>query len=324
MNCPDCQRVIPDTYTSCPNCGARIPPSQLPARQGWNKRAYGIAAGVIGLLVVAGIMYSQFSDIFGVEPATAPSSFVATLAATLAPTPTPAIAAKPTPAGIPEPTATAMPTPIPTATPTPQPTYTPYPTPTPRLTATPIPRLTPPTISRLTAPPIPGPAPTLRPTATPRPRPTLRPTATPTPRPTRVPWVPREVKYADPEYTISVPGIWQGGRVTFFAKEHSSTPALWAQYNTIMGARRYDISSLNDMGVNLVGTYFKERYSSDELCGERGFVVIRETALVPDHRNVGIALHVDVCEADLPLEPEPGVSNQVISQIIITSLYRKN
>ena len=304
MNCPDCQRVIPDTYTSCPNCGARIPPSQLPARQGWNKRAYGIAAGVIGLLVVAGIMYSQFSDISGTEPATAPSSFVATLAATLAPTPTSAIAAKPTPAGIPEPTATAMPTPIPTATPTPQPTYTPYPTPTPRLTAPPIPRLT--------APP------------TPRPAPTFRPTATPRPRPTRVPWVLREVKYADPEYTISVPGIWQGGRVTFFAKEHSSTPALWAQYNTIMGARRYDISSLNDMGVNLVVTYFKERYSSDELCGERGFVVIRETALVPDYRYVGIALHVDVCEADLPLEPEPGISNQAISQIIITSLYRRN
>ena len=78
------------------------------------------------------------------------------------------------------------------------------------------------------------------------------------------------------------------------------------------------------MGVNLVGTYFKERYSSDELCGERGFVVIRETALVPDYRYVGIALHVDVCEADLPLEPEPGISNQAISQIIITSLYRRN
>ena len=310
MNCPDCQRVIPDTFSSCPNCGARIRPSQLPARQRWNKWAFGIAAGVMGLVIVAGVMYSQFSDIIGAEPATAPPSRAATLAATLAPTPTPAIAAKPTPAGIPEPTATAMPTSIPTATPTPRPTYTPYPTPTPRPTATSTPRLT--------APPIPGPAPTLRPTITPTPRPTA------TPRPTRVPWVLREAKYADPEYTISVPSVWSGGRVTFFAKEHSSTPALWAQYNTIMGSRRYDISSLNDMGVNLVGTYFKERYSSDELCGERGFVVIRETALVPDYRYVGIALHVDVCEADLPLEPEPGISNQAISQIIITSLYRRN
>ena len=81
---------------------------------------------------------------------------------------------------------------------------------------------------------------------------------------------------------------------------------------------------MDDIGVNLVGTYFKERYTSDELCEERGFVVIRESALVLDYREVGIALHVDVCEADLYLEAEPGITNEAISRRIITSLYQKN
>ena len=96
------------------------------------------------------------------------------------------------------------------------------------------------------------------------------------------------------------------------------------QRNTIRGAYRYDISSLNDTGVKLVCTYFKERYSSDELCGERGFVVIRESALALDYRYVGVAVHVDVCEADLYLEAEPGVTNEDISRRIIGSLYQKN
>ena len=112
--------------------------------------------------------------------------------------------------------------------------------------------------------------------------------------------------------------------MTFLAKEHSSTPASWVQYNTIRGAYRYDISSLGDAGVKLVGTYFKERYSSDELCGERGFVVIRESALVLDYRHAGIAVHVDVCEADLYLEAEPGVTNEAVSRRIITSLHKTN
>ncbi len=74
----------------------------------------------------------------------------------------------------------------------------------------------------------------------------------------------------------------------------------------------------------MVGTYFKERYSSDELCGERGFVVIRESALVLDYRHAGIAVHVDVCEADLYLEAEPGMTNEAISRRIIQSLLRTN
>ena len=214
----------------------------------------------------------------------------------------PAWATAPTtpPTVAPKPTATPTPTPALTATPTSLPTYTPFPT----ATATPTPRPTA--------------------TPTPWPTPTLTPTATPTPRPTRVPWVLREAKYADPEYTISVPSVWSGGRVTFFAKEHSSTPASWVQRNTIRGAYRYDISSLGDAGVKLVGTYFKERYSSDELCGERGFVVIRESALALDYRYVGVAVHVDVCEAGLYLEAEPGITNEAISRRIIGSLYQKN
>ena len=320
MNCPDCRNVIPDSVIFCAYCGNRIFPSQVPAFNFWRRRRKSIiiVATSVSLLSVSVMSLMFFGSPVDPTPtpAATPTPTSAVLATAPTPTPKPTVEPSPeptvTPSPEPEPsllptsTPNLEPTPAPTATPTPQPTYTPYPTPTPQLTATPTPW------------------PTATPTPWPTPTPTPRPTAIPTPRPTRVPWVLREAKYADPEYTISVPGIWQGGRVTFFAKEHSSTPALWAQYNTIMGARRYDISSLNDMGVNLVGTYFKERYSSDELCGERGFVVIRETALVPDHRYVGIALHVDVCEADLYLEAEPGVSNQAISQRIITSLSRRN
>ena len=102
--------------------------------------------------------------------------------------------------------------------------------------------------------------------------------------------------------------------------------------NTILGARRYDDKPLKEVGVvGLVGTYFKERYSSDAryspvkgLCADKGFVVIRETAVLWDHRNVGIALHVDVCESDLHLEVEPGMTNEAVSRRIITSLHRKN
>ncbi len=104
------------------------------------------------------------------------------------------------------------------------------------------------------------------------------------------------------------------------------------QGNSIPGARRSDIQPLKEVGVvGLVGTYFKERFSSDAryspvkgLCADKGFVVIRETAVLWDHRNVGIALHVDVCESDLHLEVEPGVTNEAVSRRIITSLHRKN
>ena len=103
------------------------------------------------------------------------------------------------------------------------------------------------------------------------------------------------------------------------------------QSRSIKGARRYDIQYLTDVGLDLVGTYFKERYSSDAryspvrgLCADKGFVVIRETAVLWDHRNAGIALHVDVCESDLHLEAEPGVTNEAISRRIIESFRRKN
>ena len=103
------------------------------------------------------------------------------------------------------------------------------------------------------------------------------------------------------------------------------------QGNSILGARRSDIQALKAVGVDLAGTYFKERFSSDAryspvrgLCADKGFVVIRETAVLWDHPNAGIALHVDVCESDLHLEAEPGMTNEIISFLIIKSLRRKN
>ncbi len=226
----------------------------------------------------------------------------------------PAVATKPAmfPTVSPTPTApptsqpTATPTTVPTATFAPQPTVTPEPSPTPSPTALPA------------ATPIP----TSTPTVTPRPTPTAR--STPTPPPTRVPLVLGHARHADAHYTINVPNQWAGGRVTFFAKAYSGPPGPWAQYNTIQGAKRYDIESLKNAGVNLVGTYFQERYSSDQLCGTKGFVVIRETALVTHFPGTGIALHIDVCEADLSLQAEPGITNEDVSNNIIKSLRNQS
>ncbi len=198
---------------------------------------------------------------------------------------------------------TPTPTNVPTNTPTPTVAPSPTPTPTRRPAATPTP--------------------TRRPVATPTP--TRRAAATPTPtrRPTPVPRVLQRATNGDAQYTIEVPANWQGGHIRFFARAHPSTPAQWAQHNTILGARRYEISSLKDVGARVIGTYFKERYSSEELCGLVG-VVIRETALVVDYREVGVALHIDVCEADLYEEAEPGLTNEQISRRIIMSLSNQN
>ena len=187
-----------------------------------------------------------------------------------------------------------------------------------RLTDPPEPHPTP--VEDIGAPPVlpflfaPDPPPTSAP----------EPTVTPTPMPTRVPRVLQHARHAGAHYTITVPSGWRGGDITYFARSHTGPPAAWAQYNTIVGARRYDIRSLKDAGVNLVGTYFKERYSSDQICGDRGFVVIRETALLVGFPEVGIALHIDVCEADLFLEAEAGLTNEAISNEIIRSLRLQN
>ncbi len=154
--------------------------------------------------------------------------------------------------------------------------------------------------------------------------PTPPPTITPTPAPTRVPRALQHARHSDAHYTVNVPTGWPGGRVTFFARAYSGPPGPWVQANTIRGATRYEIKSLKDAGVNLVGTYFKERYSSEELCGARGFVTIRESALVTHYPGTGIALHVDVCEADLPLESEAGLTNEDVSHEIIRSLQKQN
>ena len=154
--------------------------------------------------------------------------------------------------------------------------------------------------------------------------PTPTPTITPTPAPTRVPKVLRSARHSNAHYTINVPQNWPGGRVTFFAKAYSGPPGPWVQANTIRGATRYEIKSLREAGVILVGTYFKERYSSEQLCGTRGYVVIRESAILTHYPGTGIALHVDVCEADLPKKAESGFTNEAISNEIIRSLRRQN
>ena len=154
--------------------------------------------------------------------------------------------------------------------------------------------------------------------------PTPPPTIAPTPAPTRVPQELRHARHSDAHYTVNVPSGWPGGRVTFFGNAYSGPPGPWVQANTIRGATRYEIMSLKDAGTNLVGTYFKERYSSEELCGAKGYVAIRETALLVHYPGSGIALHVDVCEADLHTEAEEGITNEDISNDIIRSLRNQS
>ena len=154
--------------------------------------------------------------------------------------------------------------------------------------------------------------------------PTPPPTVTPTPAPTRVPRVLQHARHSSVHYTVNVPSGWPQGRVTFFARAHSGTPGSWVQTNTVRGATRYEIQPLTGLGLNLVGTYFKERYSSEALCGTRGYIVVRESALLVAFPEVGVALHIDVCEADLPLEAETGFTNEVISSEIIKSLRNQN
>ena len=154
--------------------------------------------------------------------------------------------------------------------------------------------------------------------------PTPTPTITPTPAPTRVPRSLLSAGRGDVSYTVQARQNWPEGKITFFASAHTGNQATWVERNTIRGARRYEIMSLKDAGVDVVGTYFKERYSSESLCGQRGFIVIRESALLVAYPEVGVALHIDVCEADLLLEAEQGFTHEDISNEIIRSLRSRN
>ena len=188
--------------------------------------------------------------------------------------------------------------------------------------ATPTPTETPPRMPMPTSTPTPAPTVTPAPTKTPTPPP--MPTATPTPAPTGVPTRLHRVEHAGVTYTAQGPTVWAAGRVTLEAKPHAGSPGEWVERTTTIGARRYDISSLKDAGINGVGTYFKERYSSEDLCGLRGFVTIRESAVLVAYPETGIALHVDVCEADIYSEEIYGSTNEQVSNSIIRSLRRRD
>ena len=71
------------------------------------------------------------------------------------------------------------------------------------------------------------------------------------------------------------------------------------------------------------GIYFKERFSDEGWCGQRGFIVIRESVLITDYPEIGVAVHVDVCEADLPEEAEPGKTHEDVSREIVRSLRKQ-
>ncbi len=94
--------------------------------------------------------------------------------------------------------------------------------------------------------------------------------------------------------------------------------------HTIPSARFLHAGYLKDIGNPQVGSHFIQRYSSDDLCQSSGGIVIRESALLVDHRNAGIGVHVDICQADLHLEAEPGVTNEQISRRIIRSLFERS
>ena len=398
MNCPRCQNVIPSSTIFCAYCGARVLPTQIPARS--RSRRNGIILGIALIILLVGAGNWLFGSFVQEEEVTAA---VPVVIPDPSPTPT-AVPEESRPAPTPQATFTPMPTATPTLTASPTPNPTPTAVPRPTNTSTPMPTATP--------TPLPIPTPTPRPTATstviprgielspstghpytevsiygrgvqanvqvdlvyiqlgigyidvtPSPKPftdsngklylnfsvprlvgglytvvvrignvetqtifqvialpTPTPTITPVPVPTRVSKVLRHARHAGAHYTVNVPSNWSGGHVTFFGRNYEGPPGPWVQANTIRGATRYDITALKEAGVNLVGTYFKERYSSDELCGTKGYVVIRETALLTNYPSTGIALHVDVCEEDLHIEAELGFTNEDISNEIIRSL----
>ncbi len=174
--------------------------------------------------------------------------------------------------------------------------------------------------------PLPTPTPAPTPTVTPTPRPT----ATATPRPTRISWGRKEFGYFEAEYYITIPNDWRhsSGRyssesprstikVETVAVPFSGTPARWAEDQTIPHASFLNSGYLRDIGSPLAGSHFIQRFSSDHLCQSKDGLVIRESALVLDYRSAqpaGIAVHVDICQADLNDE------NRQVSRAIISSL----
>ena len=76
--------------------------------------------------------------------------------------------------------------------------------------------------------------------------------------------------------------------------------------------------------MSLQGIYFKERFSDNSFCGNLGFIVIRESILITDFPEIGVAVHVDVCEANLFTEFEPGKTNEDVSRQIVRSLRKQN
>ena len=110
------------------------------------------------------------------------------------------------------------------------------------------------------------------------------------------------------------------------AKAFSGTPQQWNQSQIIGHARLLESGSLKEIGSPLVGSYFKQRYPSSQLCQSKEGLVVRESALtlykttVP---NAGITVHVDVCQTDLDERSNEGVTYERTSHDIILSLRQR-
>ena len=160
--------------------------------------------------------------------------------------------------------------------------------------------------------------------------PTPTPTPTSTPTPTRIPLSQVDFGYLDATYYIKLPVTWRSSaspysyenpsgtiKIELVAQPFSGTPAQWAERQTIPHAYFLHRGSSKDIGIPLAGSHFIQRFSSDHLCQDKDGLVIRESALVLDHRSAqpaGIAVHVDICQADL------SDGNKEISREIIQSL----
>ena len=112
------------------------------------------------------------------------------------------------------------------------------------------------------------------------------------------------------------------GHITFFAEDWPLAPAQWANRNRVVGSILKESLPLENYARGLTGTYLKERYIawSDSRCGSGA--TIRISASLLDADGVGIALHIDICEADLYKNPWPGVNNEQLAIRIITSLRK--
>ena len=328
-----------------------------PPPMGGKRRSIIIAAAAAALIFVAcgaGIIMLLSG---GEEEVSSNPNSSELLAAPPTPTPTPIPTATPRPTSTPRPTATplvfearptATPLPLPeflagyiqvsTPTPAPTPTITPTPTPTPTITPTPTLWPTPTPRPTLRPPPTVGP-PATTPTPTPQPTSTARPYQAQTP--TQPPaWKTRRLGIDESWYAVNIPLDTReldqdtmrspNGNIhlEFIVQEVPGiSPGSWSAMQTNGSAKFDEINPLRDIGARMTGTHSVQRTDTthDDACDAsyQSGIVMRESALILDFKSgkdLGIAVHIEVCLEEIGAVTYQGLTNQEISRRIVQSI----